>query len=297
MNGQPHHAHGVTGFLRAQNRSSRRDRIRELFLVLIVVVCTAMVLGCSRSSDRREGQAVIDPLCEQEMKLVASRRILFGHQSVGRDILAGLTALGSGATRIEFKRPDAVLPSDKAFFAECAIGANGDPVSKCKGFGAALDGMVAVSPEVAFMKFCYVDVTEDSDVAAVLAAYAGAVEGIRSRHPNVRLVHVTVPLTTRSPGWKRFVNRVLGRGDAADIANIRRAQYNEALRTRYAGEPLFDLAAAESTLPGGERQTFDYNGATGYALAEEYTTDGGHLNAHGQVAVARELVRVLAALR
>ena len=36
--------------------------------------------------------------------------------------------------------------------------------------------MTASAPDVVLMKFCYVDVTEDSDVTSVLAAYAGVVD-------------------------------------------------------------------------------------------------------------------------
>jgi lysophospholipase L1-like esterase len=105
-----------------------------------------------------------------------------------------------------------------------------------------------------------------------------------------------MPLTTRSPGWKRMLNRILGRREAADVANVNRERYNIGIRTRYPGDPLFDLAAVESTAPDGSRSTFALNGETGYALIEEYTTDGGHLNVRGRMAAARELVRVLATI-
>jgi hypothetical protein len=263
--------------------------------MLMIAVASALV-GCSQPSDGKKGQDVMDAHCDKEMARVASHRVFFGHQSVGRDILEGLAELGSGTTRLRFSRPGAIVASDTAFFAEDAIGVNGDPASKCHAFVAAVDAMTASAPDVVLMKFCYVDVTEDSDVASVLAAYAGVVDTIRARHPGVRLVHVTMPLTTRSPGWKRMLNRLLGRGEAADLANVNRERYNTGLRTRYPGDPLFDLAAVESTGPDGSRSAFELNGEIGYALVEEYTTDGGHLNARGRMAAARELVRVLATI-
>jgi hypothetical protein len=69
------------------------------------------------------------------------------------------------------------------------------------------------------------------------------------------------------------------------------------LRKEYTGkEPIFDLAALESTNPDGTRLSFTQNGKTAYALVPTYTTDGGHLNEQGRKLVAEQLLIFLASL-
>jgi len=60
---------------------------------------------------------------------------------------------------------------------------------------------------------------------------------------------------------------------------------------------LFDIAEIESTLPDGSKVTYDYMGNTYYALAPQYTNDGGHLNEAGRrIVVAQQLLLFLARL-
>jgi lysophospholipase L1-like esterase len=79
------------------------------------------------------------------------------------------------------------------------------------------------------------------------------------------------------------------------VANARRYAFNQQLRARYAGLPLFDLAAAEATTENGRRDTFALAGARAESLHAAYTDDGGHLNAAGRARAAIEFLHALAA--
>ena len=68
-------------------------------------------------------------------------------------------------------------------------------------------------------------------------------------------MHVTAPLMERPSGVKVQLNRLLGRLIWGDAANLKRSTFNEKLRAAYAGEPIFDLAAVESTRPDGSRES------------------------------------------
>ena len=84
---------------------------------------------------------------------------------------------------------------------------------------------------------------------------------------------------------------------SALVENDRREEFNELLRRTYAGrEPIFDLAAFESTLPTGERVRHDLHGRAVAALAPAYTDDGGHLNVMARVAIAERLIAAIARL-
>jgi hypothetical protein len=74
-----------------------------------------------------------------------------------------------------------------------------------------------------------------------------------------------------------------------------RAGYNDLLHHEYGGkEPIFDLAALESTGPDRKTHTVRMGGERHPVLVPEYTDDGGHLNALGQRVVAEQLLLFLA---
>lgn len=82
-----------------------------------------------------------------------------------------------------------------------------------------------------------------------------------------------------------------------DIDNIKRNELNELIRQEYAGkEPLFDIAAIESTLPDGSRAFFSDHGKVYDYLSPDYSSDGGHLNPEGRRRVAEQLLITLARL-
>lgn len=238
--------------------------------------------------------AALDQIPAADWQALAQQRIFFGHHSVGADILAGVAAIAAARPQLRLRvvagGPDAVAAEPG--LAEAAVGANGDPLGKLRDFvdtvgGARVGGAAAL--DVAAMKFCYVDVDRRTDVEALFAQYRDAMAKLQAVLPGLRLLHCTVPLRAPRDTWKERVKRLLGQGVGAD--NQQREAFNAKLRAEYGGkQALFDIAAAESTLPDGSRVEAD--GAP--CLAACYTRDGGHLNEVGQRALAREFLRVLA---
>ena len=216
-----------------------------------------------------------------ELQLLAGKRIYFGHQSVGSNLLDGVKTLAA-----EHAVP---VPIDEAphasrirggGFSHVFVAENGDPLRKLRSFEAALGEGAQV--DVALLKFCYVDVKVRSDAKALFARYRAAVETMQAKSPGTVFVHVTVPLTAAQGGLKALAKRLMGR--APD--NVRREEYNELLRRTYAGrEPIFDLARLESVSPDGTQ---------GPGLYAGYTDDGGHLNAEGRRYLARHLINAVA---
>jgi hypothetical protein len=156
------------------------------------------------------------------------------------------------------------------------------------GFGA--DGGVAM------YKYCYVDVLPSTDIDALFQDYVQRIETLRAEYPALTIVHVTLPLKRTRAGTREWVKRTLGR--STDVAlNAKRNRYNELLLERYAGrDPVFDLAALESTRADGTRSAVRYQGRTVYTLAPEWTDDGAHLNGAAQTRVAEQLLVLLATL-
>jgi hypothetical protein len=232
----------------------------------------------------------------QDLQAVRKGRIVFSHHSVGRNLLAGLQAVNANVGAGELK----VLGLDGAKGAptapaliEVSGGRNQDPKSKVDFFRALITEQ-QLRPEVAFMKFCYVDFNPSTDVDAVFAYYRETMDALKKQHPEITFAHVTVPLVVRPMDLKERIYRLIGKEVWEDTANAKRYEFNQRLLKEYAQDPIFDLARAESTRPDGSRETFEYNGRTYFSLTPQYTDDDGHLNAAGQAATAPEMVRFLA---
>jgi hypothetical protein len=231
-----------------------------------------------------------------DLERVAAARVYLGHQSVGANILQGLDELQAGLERpVVGVAPAGVFdgPDEGGVFLHSAVGRNEHPDSKCDDFGHVLEQLRG-RLDVALFKFCYVDFTDTSDADAIFAAYARTMDELRHRYPDVVFVHVTAPLRTVEGGPGVWLREALGRRNRAKHANACRNEFNALLRTRYAGEPVFDLAAIEATGPDGGRKTFRLAGRTYDALVPAYTDDGGHLNESGRVRAAAGLIQTLA---
>jgi hypothetical protein len=238
-----------------------------------------------------------DATVRSDLQALAQRRVFFGHQSVGGNVLDGLGRLSTrhGVTLriVEAGPRDGVPP---ATFGHAFVAENGDPLQKLRSFRGAFESGAAAGADVALLKFCYVDFRADTDVAGLFAEYQATIAQLRARFPGTTFVHVSVPLTTVPGGVKATLKRLLGRPPPPEVLeNARRDEYNALLRKAYLGrEPVFDLARVEATRPDGGAESREWQGRTVPALVAAYSSDGGHLNEAGQSRAARELAAVLA---
>jgi len=237
------------------------------------------------------------PPSAADLAAVAGARVLFGHKSVGANILSGIAPLyrdaGVPAPRVvEAREP---VDPGQPFLAHTQVGQNRDPLGKLADFDALLDGPLAEAVDVALVKLCYADVDAGTDVAAVFDRYTATMDALAARHPRLRLVYTTVPLTT-DRSWKGKVKAALGSADRRGPAdNLARHRYNTLVRDRYgASGRLFDIAAVEATLDG-PAMVRRLGGEEYHVLNRDLSADAGHLNADGARAAAAQFVRVVAA--
>ena len=270
----------------------------KLFLTaLLAALSTSTAFAGEKFSmpDKNANPIIPDHLIEK----LSGKKIYFGHQSVGRNIMLGIEEL---LTEEQKKRLPIIKASNpRAYqgnlFAHSDVGRNRDPLSKLKGFDRQLDRVGNWQPDIAMLKFCYVDVEKNADVETLFRQYQERMQQVKLKHPDVKLVHFTVPLRTVQSGVKASIKQLIGRQLEGAADNIQRHRYNELLRKAYAGkEPIFDIAKIESTREDGSRETFTQGGKTYYALVPEYSNDGGHLNRRGRAWVAKHLLEFLAEL-
>lgn len=229
---------------------------------------------------------------------LASRRLFFGHQSVGGDILAGVDEVLREHPSIPLRVIETSDPSRmrEPGLYHARIGENGKPATKLASFVQLASTGVADSG-TALLKYCYVDVEGDTDPIALFEEYRRAVDALKAANPGLTIVHVTLPLQTdwgEYFHWKRVIR---GQLTTHRELNWIRQRYNQRLRETYGGrEPLFDLAHLQSIGADGTVRTVRYRRSRVPILAREWTYDGGHLNEQGRRRIAEAFLATLASL-
>ncbi len=233
---------------------------------------------------------------------LSRKRMLFGHQSVGNNMIAGMDELLKEYPYIELTikaitGPEFIAPGTLAHF---QVGKNEKAVSKIQDFDAKIRQGLGDQVDIALFKFCFVDVDAGTDVENLFSEYRNTMAALKNDYPAVKFVHVTVPLLRKEKTTiKGYIKKILGRsgGFFDDSHNMKRNQYNELLRREYTGkEPIFDLASIQATQQDGTHEEFTAGGKSYYALTPGYTDDGGHLNVLGRRAVAEQLLIFLSQL-
>lgn len=236
-------------------------------------------------------------LTEDDLDAVSSRRVFFGHQSVGMNILDAVPGVyavrGLRAPPIEFG--DSCPDQDSGLIRHAFIGQNERPRLKIGDFDAKVRSGIGERADVALMKFCYADITTETDADALFAEYRETLDFLRRDFPGVAFLHVTVPLMARRGRLPELKGRLTGnhlRHGAAE--NAARERLNVLIRREYRSRDVFDLAAIESTGPDGGRAAGTYRGQRFYHLHDDYASDPGHLNVDGARIAAEGWLRSIA---
>jgi hypothetical protein len=279
-----------------------RERRTKVRLSYVVIGSLLLAAGCGGTtvSDERARVHSLAEVSSGAWVQLATERIFFGHQSVGANIVQGISDLNRSERGLNLNLiPEQKVPTIVgAFFADRNIGENGFPAGKTDEFAKLIEGDLGPRLDVAFHKYCYVDIEGTTDIAKVFEHYTATMSRLKQRFPGITFVHVTTPVTRVQSGPKAAIKKLLGKQPDNYANNMQRERFNDLLRQQYGGrEPLFDLAAAESTWPDGHRETVSFGGSTFHALVPDYATeDGAHLNELGRRRMAEELLVFLAGL-
>jgi hypothetical protein len=273
----------------------------KLYQYLTFAVAIILVLSsCNEVPMNPENNAtnLANSEIDATLKVVGNMRIFFGHQSVGKNILEGISDISAGADhKINIVESREVKAKDEAVFLHASIGKNKDPFSKIADFREIVENGISGKTDVAFFKFCYVDFDQMTDIQSIFQKYQETLQSLKESYPQIIFVHLTVPLVESSLNLKDYIKKIIGKSIPSQEGNITRCKFNTLLREKYEGkEPIFDLAKIESTYPDGKREVFKKSGSTFYALVPAYTYDGGHLNEAGRKLVAAKLLLLLASL-
>ncbi len=259
------------------------------YLILMVIIFNKC------GNDEQMKVDVMSNNQKENLEIIQKYKIYFGHRSVGTNILKGLEHINSKIDNSKSNIIDVeeALKEADSFFSHSLIGENGKPKTKCDDFAEMINDKIGKTVDIALFKFCYADFTKTSNVKPEFDYYKKMYNELTKNHPDIKFIHVTVPLKSGSTGIKKFIKRLLNKDDWSDAGNIKRNEFNELLLQEYKQDEIFDLAKVQSTYQDGSRESFEKNGQTYYALISDFTTDGGHLNKKGGIFVAKELISFL----
>lgn len=296
----------MEGFQRASaeavNLIKDFKKILSIGYSLIMIGLTLSILFACTGDRMKTDKTTLPSIMDVPAGLwqnLSLKKIYFGHQSVGFNIIDGIKDIMKENHQIKLNIIETINPSDlnSPAFTHSPVGRNMNPKSKSDAFAGLINERLGNKVDIAFFKFCYVDIVPETNVSKLFEEYESTMSSLRAKYPRIVFVHFTVPVTTLQSGPKALMKKIIGRPVGGYEDNIKREEFNEKLRKRYAGkEPVFDLAFIESTNEAGSRVTFTHKGKTGYILAFEYTNDGGHLNDRGRKIVAEQLLIFLSKL-
>ncbi len=268
-------------------------------MALLAFSMPLLFAGCVNTVQRLDTtkpHASLRDIDDATWQKLAQRKIFFGHQSVGANVLEGIDDLRQENPQVKLNVVSSANPAavPGPALVESRIGRNGDPRSKTVAFLSAVDAGWGARPDIALYKFCFADMSNGTDVLKMFDEYKASIDTVHAKYPGLVIVHVTMPLTTSEGRLKALAKQILGKPLERDLA-LKRNRFNALLHRQYDGkEPVFDLAAAESTRLDGHRVFFEYDSAPVYTLAPEFTDDGAHLNKLGRRVVAEQFLIVLA---
>jgi len=283
-------------------------------IIVSMMVLILTLAGCSSNPNTPQIDET-DSLNKDNPGLsqLAQRRIYFGHQSVGMNIIHGLSEISNGSELFDLDIVDfgpevsidkmKALASNnkdsrKGFFAHGGVGKNGDPVSKLRDFEEQIDEGFGGNLDIALFKFCYKDINDQTDFAGLFQEYDHMVSRLKRKYPGLELIHITAPLRNPRLNWKNRLKLFFRLKSFQEYENnLARASYNKILNKTYTGkEPVFDIALMESTRPDGSQQGFIKNKRIYQTIYPGYTYDGGHLTPLGRKMIANGLLSELARL-
>ncbi|HSB97616.1 MAG TPA: hypothetical protein VLC91_14255 [Spongiibacteraceae bacterium] len=266
---------------------------------LLVVFAGSLSIGCGNRDTAVEQPvpaasnmptAEHTPTAEQWQRVTALH-ILFGHQSVGGNILTGVQNLAREQhIPLQISESRAALPGPG--IQHFKVGRNEDPNGKLADFSNVLNQEAAAPIDIALLKFCFIDFTADIDPNQLAHNYIATLDELMRTHPNTIFIPMTSPLTTLQSGPRAWLKKLFGKELGGYASNARRHVFNEILRTRYgASKRLFDIAALESNRGASGAE---YHGARIESLNPGIASDDGHLNDAGERLLGAALISHLA---
>src|SRR5262249_26492558 len=190
---------------------------------LFIFLCSMCLIGCGQQTSHEQiVHTSLNTISISPWKQLSQKKIYFGHQSVGNNILDGIRDVMKDNPQIALNITESSSMADlkRPIFAHSMVGKNSDPKSKIDEFSRNLRAGIGDEADIVFLKLCFVDILPQTDTVKVFEYYKQTMEEMKHKFPKTTFIHFTVPLTTRQIWLKEFVKTLIGKMNFYD--NVKR---------------------------------------------------------------------------
>ena len=131
----------------------------------------------------------IKDVSSEKLENFSQKKIYFGHQSVGFNIIDGIKDVMKDHTQIKLNIVETANESDfkVGLFAHSRVGKNVNPKSKTDEFVEFINKGIGGKADAAALKFCYVDIRADTNTKNVFIDYSDSISQLIKKYPdNIR---------------------------------------------------------------------------------------------------------------
>lgn len=272
-----------------------------LLLMFVGALLLALAWGRpSREPADSDAIPTLESIPPEYWTSLAQKRVFFGHQSVGSNIIQGVQELLEEHPSINLRIIDTTdleaIEGPGLFHGK--IGRNTRPKSKFLAFRRVIENSQNLGVDIGVIKICYIDVRTDSNPTEIFEIYSSTVSKLQVSCPDTVFIHSTVPIEAKNPNTKKIlkeaIKSIIGRPGVIDDNTVRQ-RYNALVLETFQGTSLvFDIARHESIGPDGSMSFHKRGGEKVPLMDGRYSDDGGHLNAVGRRRIAEQFLIQLA---
>jgi len=265
----------------------------NLFNIVFILL---LFMKCAHEKSNK--MVELNKLEVEKWESLSLKKIYFAHQSVGSNLIEGISMHMSNDSDVKLKIVEGNGPNlfSQAVFAHSKSGKNHDPISKIDAFVNTMDGGIGELVDIAGLKFCFVDFKKSTDIEEVFNYYKTKILYLKRKYPTVIFFHFTVPLSTNQGILKSLLKKVLGRETRLEN-NYARMRFNQLVLKEFDKGRVFDIAEVESTYPDGKREFSFVGSEKVYSMVKLYSSDGGHLSEYGKDLIGGQFLLFLADLK
>src|SRR5919197_5322730 len=136
----------------------RISMIAQFIIYPCIFLCSLGVIGCGQqTSNKQIAHTSLHDIPLSAWKQLSKKKIYFGHQSVGNNILDGMRDVMQDNPQIALNITEYKTMTDlkSPVFAHSMVGKNFDPKSKIDAFSSNLRTVVGDTADIAFLKLCF----------------------------------------------------------------------------------------------------------------------------------------------
>ena len=155
------------------------------YLTIPLIIIVFLLPSCSEAPMKSKNNDI--QLSSKEidsyLKTVGKKRIFFGHQSVGNNILAGIDNISKDRNhKINIIKSRVLNEQNGNALLHANVGKNTDPLSKINDFKELIENGMGGNVDAAFLKLCYVDFNQNTDLKLTFQKYKKTMQSLKENY-------------------------------------------------------------------------------------------------------------------